>query len=66
MSGDEPQDNLSPESTAETGMNDAPIPMPSSVREEVIDLLAKILDLDYYHVHDVPTDGEQPRKRGQP
>jgi len=43
MSGDEPQDNLSPESTAETGMNDAPIPMPSSVREEVIDLLAKII-----------------------
>jgi hypothetical protein len=60
MSGDEPQDNLSPESTAETGMKDAPIPMPSSVREEVIDLLAKILVADYQLFHGAPS-----HKQGQ-
>lgn len=51
MNSDEPQDNLAPESTAETGMNDAPIPMPPDVREFVINKLAEILVLDYRQTH---------------
>jgi len=46
---------------------DAQKELPPEIREFLIDKLAEILVLDYYHVHSpAPTDGAPAPQQGQP